>query len=396
MHSTRLRIKQEEDKPLKKEIVKETKIISFYALGTFWTIKLNLKSVDKFQYRGDTRPINQKENKKWKFHEEGNENIGDLEKEILNSNEIEFFLNEIKKEIYREVVDFENKYSRFKENSIITKISGIVGEHKVTEDFVKMLEIYFQFYEISQKKLTPLIGELLSQLGYSSFFSNRRKEKLNESKNVNIPDLIKSVEILSKDSIFLHEEVFFDFGAVGKGYLVDKLYTTLFKKFRYNLDNFIINAGGDIKFYASKNAQKKTLNVGLENPDFNDKRVQSSSSEKKKKENQSNIHSRYSKNNLIGLINLRSGFSICGSANNRRKWEKNGKIFSHIVDPSNVNMTFNQSIPGQLETGGNRSNKGKKIENTRLKRKIQKSTWVIHKSCAIADIKSTLNFLLLD
>jgi len=85
-----------------------------------------------------------------------------------------------------------------------------------------------------------------------------------------------------------------DFGAGGKGYLVD-IVSDLIKE--YGGREFCIDAGGDIRYESSK-----PLRVGLENP--NDM------------------------NQAIGVATI-ANTSLCASSGSRRKWGN----FHHIINP---------------------------------------------------------------
>lgn len=100
-------------------------------------------------------------------------------------------------------------------------------------------------------------------------------------------------------AITIKERVVLDFGAGGKGYLVD-IIGVLIESFGIN--TYTIDAGGDI---LHKGKDGEALKVGLENPN-NFKQI-------------------------IGVADITSG-SICGSAGNRRVWGN----FHHIIDPKTL------------------------------------------------------------
>src|SRR5690606_11370899 len=87
-----------------------------------------------------------------------------------------------------------------------------------------------------------------------------------------------------------------DFGAAGKGHLVD-IISALLKQ--QGITEFCVDASGD-NFYATEGADQ--LRVGLENPDNFEQ--------------------------VVGVASI-SNQSICGSAGNRRKWGE----FHHVIDP---------------------------------------------------------------
>lgn len=83
-----------------------------------------------------------------------------------------------------------------------------------------------------------------------------------------------------------------------KGFLIDKIYDFLISK---NIDEFIINGGGDIRFFSKSNTYTE---IALEHP--------------------------INPNLAIGIYRLQSGKSICASSRVKRVW----KGHSHIIDLS--------------------------------------------------------------
>lgn len=210
--------------------------------------------------------------------------------------EIDFFEEiEIKKQdelinSIKEIIEnFDQNYSRFRRDSLITKISQKIGTYDLPEDAKPLLNFYTDLYKLSNGAFTPCIGQVLTQAGYDNEYSLVQKGELK-----NPPPWSNFAYIDHKIQIV--EPVLLDFGAAGKGYLID-LVAKFFK--RNGLHNFCIEAGGDI-FYSSNS--KKSLKVGLEDPENKDR--------------------------VLGIFELKKG-SLCASAGNRRKWNN----FHHIINP---------------------------------------------------------------
>ena len=66
---------------------------------------------------------------------------------------------------------FDKDYSRFREDSLVTKMSKESGEYKMPEDFNKMFSLYKKAYEITDGLVTPLIGQVLVDSGYDAEYS---------------------------------------------------------------------------------------------------------------------------------------------------------------------------------------------------------------------------------
>ena len=184
--------------------------------------------------------------------------------------------------------EFDQKHSRFIQTSFVSQISKKTGRIQVDKDFMKMLKMYVDLYELSEKKLNPLIGFSLSDLGYDAEYSFIEKEHVRPT-----PDLIETVTMMDESTIMIKEPVLFDFGALGKGYFVDKVVHFLQGK---GMKDFLVNGSGDIF------CQGKQAKIGLEDP----------GDEKK----------------VIGVVEI-SNKAIACSGPNKRRWG----FHNHIINP---------------------------------------------------------------
>ncbi len=214
-------------------------------------------------------------------------------------------LADLRHEIFEMSDAFDKVYSRFIRTSLVWKIAKKAGTYEVPEDFMKMLQMYIDLYEPSEKKLNPLVGFTISDLGYDDAYSLMEKETVRPT-----PDLLDTVIFnvleghLSRFMIETKEPVLFDFGALGKGYFVDKLAVYLRSK---NLERFLVNGSGDIYYFGSE-----PIDVGLEHPD--------------------------DPSRVIGTVSMTEG-SMCASGINRRMWAGH----HHVIDPQ-VNSSTGKEI----------------------------------------------------
>ncbi|MEI6553119.1 MAG: FAD:protein FMN transferase [bacterium] len=195
--------------------------------------------------------------------------------------------------IKRRIEVFENDYSRFRENSLITQISKEESRgktFKLPADANEMISLYHKLYNLTDGLMTPLIGNLLSDAGYDAEYSLVAKERL-----MSPPTWEESMEY-NHPNLLVKEPVLLDFGAAGKGYIIDIIGKLLEDNSVYE---YCIDAGGDILH------KGKPIRVGLENPKDTTE--------------------------VIGVYNLGDG-SICGSAGNRRAWDR----FTHIMNPKTL------------------------------------------------------------
>lgn len=196
---------------------------------------------------------------------------------------------------------FENRFSRFKSSSELYQLKNKLGYVKVSPELVRIIKIYQNLFVVSDKKFTPLTGVRLEDLGYDENYSFKSKKQLR-----NIPNFSEVIKVISKDEIFISGPISLDFGGIGKGYLIEKL----FKYLKDKSDTFIIDAAGDIKYF---DLRKRLIRVGLKS---------------------------YKHNKIIGYSILESNFSLHGSSNHVRKWLTHG----HIIDPLTQKSNFDIEV----------------------------------------------------
>lgn len=184
--------------------------------------------------------------------------------------------------IKKRIAVFDKNYSRFRADSLVTQIYKRPGKYKLPSDAKPMLDLYQKLYKLTDGIMTPLIGKLISDAGYDAKYSLSPTP-------LSAPPAWNAINY-KYPFITTRQPILFDFGAAGKGYLIDLVGEIL-------KDNFVIDAGGDILHKGSD-----SLRVGLEHPE--------------------------NKRQVIGVATIKNQ-SICGSAGNRRKWGK----FHHILNP---------------------------------------------------------------
>lgn len=184
---------------------------------------------------------------------------------------------------------FDKAYSRFRKDSLVVQMSLKKGTYQLPNDAKPLFSLYEKLYLVTHGVFTPLIGQLLSDAGYDAEYSLTAK-RLND-----VPSWEESLEY-KFPNLMIKKPVLLDFGAAGKGYLVDCIGDLLMQK---GITTFCIDAGGDIVY---KTTGERKLRIGLEHPQ-NPKQV-------------------------IGVAEIRNE-SICGSAGNRRQWGN----FHHMIHP---------------------------------------------------------------
>lgn len=201
----------------------------------------------------------------------------------------EIFYREFQDLVISEANEFDGTYSRFIEDSLVSEISHTTGIIEVPSDFTKMLKIYFDLYELTDKKLNPLIGNTISDLGYDTNYSLTPLATIRKTK-----DLIETIMVLDEYHLDIKKPVLIDLGALGKGYFVDKLREIFIKN---KIEKFLIDGSGDIYYQG-----KELIKVGLEDPRDTKK--------------------------VIGELEIKN-MALCGSGTNKRAW----RDYHHVIDP---------------------------------------------------------------
>ncbi|KND47677.1 MAG: thiamine biosynthesis lipoprotein [Parcubacteria bacterium C7867-006] len=190
------------------------------------------------------------------------------------------------------IVKFDLDYSRFREDSLVTKMSKESGEFELSEDADLMMMLYKKMYDVTSGLVTPLIGQVLVDAGYDANYSL-------SPKHLTKPKTWDEVIKWESPKLTLSEPVVLDFGAGGKGYLVDIVSEIIEGE---GVQSYCVDAGGDMR---QKNVTGEKLKVGLEHPDDSTM--------------------------VIGTIDILNQ-SLCGSAGNRRKWRN----FHHVISPETL------------------------------------------------------------
>ena len=206
--------------------------------------------------------------------------------------------HEIQTAIEHRIATFDKHYSRFRTDSLIAEMAKKAGVYTLPADAKPMLDLYQSLYTVTKGAVTPLIGSALSEAGYDANYSLKPGV-------VHIPEAWSNIADYDFPILRLSKPALLDFGAAGKGYLVDIISDILTAK---NIGRFCVNAGGDMVYRTSDNQK---LDVGLEHP--SDPTL------------------------AIGIAHI-ANQSLCGSSGNRRAWGEDGsnsgkKMYHHILSP---------------------------------------------------------------
>jgi thiamine biosynthesis lipoprotein len=115
------------------------------------------------------------------------------------------------------IAEFDKTYSRFRADSLVTEIAKKAGVYAFPKDAAPLFALYERVYRSTNGLVTPLIGQVLVQAGYDAQYSFKKGE-------LKVPpawdDAMKFNPLTNELSVF-QSGVLLDFGAAGKGYLID-------------------------------------------------------------------------------------------------------------------------------------------------------------------------------
>lgn len=187
---------------------------------------------------------------------------------------------------------FDRDWSRFRDDSLVTRIARSPGRHRLPDDAPELLGYYRELYEASGGRVSPLVGRALESLGYDAQY-----RLVPTSTPARVPAWDDAI---AWDGEFLDTvtPVLLDVGAAGKGRLVDLVSAVLVE---HGIRRHVVDAGGDLV------TRGVPLRVALEHPGDPSK--------------------------AIGVVDLSGDdparLALCASAANRRAW---GEGLHHVLD----------------------------------------------------------------
>jgi len=193
--------------------------------------------------------------------------------------------------------EFEAKYSRFKENSLISHLNKDGVLDSPDNETIEILRLGQRLCTETDGLFNPLVGAHLVARGYDANYSFKPSA---EPSTFSSPHTDLEV---SKDKIILKNGSL-DLGGYGKGYALDMLAKYL--KEEFGEYDFLINAGGDI---ITSNKSAEPWEIYLEHP-LKDK-------------------------TYLGKITLENK-AFASSSPHKRRWKVGDKTYTHIVDTANT------------------------------------------------------------
>jgi FAD:protein FMN transferase len=210
--------------------------------------------------------------------------------------------------IFERIEEFDRTYSRFRADSLVTRISREAGRWTFPADAGPLFATYRSLYEATSGAVSPLVGARLENLGYDAEYT-----LVPRPEPVDVPAWD---DVMSWDGTTLttREPVLVDVGAAGKGYLADLVAGILQDA---GIDEYLVDASGDLVQRGDE-----PVRVALEHP--------------------------FDPNQAIGICELSNG-ALCASAPGRRSWAPG---IHHIVDATTGNPTHAVAATWALASSG--------------------------------------------
>lgn len=186
---------------------------------------------------------------------------------------------------------FDATYSRFRPDSLVSAMNRAAGRFTFPDHAAELFELYRRLYQATRGAVTPLVGSTLEHLGYDAAYSLARRNGPAPS----IPSWPTEVTV-EGNVLTTGRPVLLDFGAAGKGFLVDLIAHLLSSS---GISQFVVDASGDL-MHRGLPAER----VGLEDP--------------------------REPARVIGVLEV-ADQALCASSTARRSW---GEGLHHVIDPS--------------------------------------------------------------
>lgn len=184
--------------------------------------------------------------------------------------------------------DFDHTWSRFRGDSVVAAAARASGTFDLRTDAPALFALYRRLSEATGGAVSPFVGEALETLGYDADYSFRPR-----GASTPAPVWEDAVASLDGTRLTTTQPVSIDIGAVGKGYLVDRVAELLGTA---GHGAFTVDASGDLVHVG------EPIRVALEHP--------------------------FDQTLAIGVLTLDRG-ALCASATNRRAW---GDGLHHVID----------------------------------------------------------------
>ncbi len=203
------------------------------------------------------------------------------------------FTPELRTAINECVALFDLRYSRFRDDSLISQLFDTGTIPNPPEEMLRMLDYAKEMHAVSGGAFNLTVAGSLSRLGYGS-------RKYAGDIRLDLWDILS----YSSEEIRCPAGIMLDFGGFGKGWLVDGIAHIMRD---HGVTQYIVNGGGDL-FVQSDTP----IEFALEDPNHPD--------------------------TVYKTVSLTVG-ALAGSDTIKRSWETSSGLRHHIIDPTTGDST---------------------------------------------------------
>jgi FAD:protein FMN transferase len=189
--------------------------------------------------------------------------------------------------ILRRIDGFDRAYSRFRADSLVSRLAREGGTVEFPADAPPLFALYDTLYRATAGAMTPLVAASLERLGYDAGYGLAPVGPPLPSPSWQDSITVDGTRVTAAEPVLL------DVGAAGKGYLVDLVHDELAA---LGAGESTVDASGDLVHEGAD-----ALRVALEHP--------------------------YDASRAIGVVEVTG--ALCASAANRRAW---GDGLHHVLD----------------------------------------------------------------
>ena len=217
-----------------------------------------------------------------------------------------------KEEVDKLLVDFNQSLSTYIPDSEISTLNA-TGQLSYSSDFFyPVLQRSKEIFELTDGTFDPTVGPLIRAWG----FGPEKQVPLLDSAAVDsLLGIVGFAEIsFDEAGASLPTNYQLDFSAIAKGYAVDAVGELLEAR---GIENYLVEIGGEVRCRGI-NDEGKSWSLGIEDPMV-----------------------AIGEQKLLAIVRLKDR-SLATSGNYRNYYERDGRIYAHIVDPrTGYNATHN-------------------------------------------------------
>lgn len=198
------------------------------------------------------------------------------------------FSAELKTAIDEYVALFDLRYSRFRDDSLVSQLFHTGAIADPPEEMLRMLDFAKDMHALSQGVFDLTVAGALSKLGYGS-----------REHDGDIRTDLWDILSYSPEEIRCPAGIMLDFGGFGKGWLIDELARIMCD---HGATQYIVNGGGDLCVQSDT-----PIEFALEDP--------------------------HKPDTIYKTVSISRG-ALAGSNTIKRSWETAGGLRHHIIDPT--------------------------------------------------------------